>query len=67
MAILCQRWPMEKFKGSPALYNLAGDIGEKYDLAAKQPEIVARIEKIMKEQHVTSAIFPLKHIDQPAK
>jgi len=56
-------------KGATAiqLYNLADDIGEKHDLAAKHPDIVARIEKIMQEQHVPSAIFPLKTIDQPAK
>jgi hypothetical protein len=49
------------------LYNLADDIGEKNDLAAKHPEIVARIEKIMTERHVPSAIFRLKPIDLPAK
>ena len=56
-------------KGATAiqLYNLADDIGEKNDLAAKHPDIVARIEKIMKAEHVASAIFPLKSIDQPAK
>jgi arylsulfatase len=49
------------------LYNLADDLGEKNDLAAKHPDIVARIEKIMQEQHVPSAVFPLVPIDQPAK
>jgi arylsulfatase len=49
------------------LYNLADDLGEKNDLAAKHPEIVARLEQIMKEQHVPSEVFPLRPIDQPAK
>jgi hypothetical protein len=39
------------------LYNLADDSGEKNDLAAKHPDIVARTEKIMKDQHVPSADF----------
>jgi arylsulfatase len=67
VAILCQRWLTEKFKGSPEVSNWADDIGEKNDRAAKHPDIVARIEKIMKEEHVPSAIFPLQTIDQPAK
>jgi arylsulfatase len=49
------------------LYNLADDIGEKHNVAARHPDIVARIEKIMREQHTPSATFPLKAIDRPGQ
>lgn len=49
------------------LYNLANDIGEKNDVAAKHPDIVKRIEKIMIEQHQPSEIFPIKVLDGAAK
>ena len=42
----------------------ADDIGEKNDVAAKHPEIVERIEKIMKEQHTPSELFPIKALDE---
>jgi hypothetical protein len=34
----------------------------KSDLAAEQPKIVAGIEKMMKDEHVPSAIFSLSTI-----
>ena len=49
------------------LYNLADDPGEKTDVAAKHPEIVARIEKVMKEQHRPSELFPIKVLDGAGK
>jgi arylsulfatase len=58
------RQNLTKGKGNTELYNLADDIGEKNNLAAKQPEIVAKLEKIMKEQHTPSKVFPLKGIDE---
>ena len=36
-------------KTSLALYNLKSDIGEKQDVAAEHPEIVARLEKLAEE------------------
>ena len=45
------------------LYNLAVDVGEKNDVAAQNPEIIKRVEKIFKEQHQASEIFPIKLID----
>ncbi len=45
------------------LYNLAVDVGEKNDVAAQNPEIIKRVEKIFKEQHAPSEIFPIKLID----
>jgi arylsulfatase len=61
------RRQLQKGTVATQLYNLSDDIGEKNDVAAKHPDILARIEKIMKEQHVPSAIFPLKAIDQPER
>src|SRR5262249_53548951 len=61
------RQGLEKGTVMTQLYNLANDIGEKNDLAAKYPDIVGRIEKIMHEQHVPSVAFPLVPIDQAAK
>jgi len=49
------------------LYDLSKDESETTDMAAKNPEVLARLEKLMKEQHTPSADFPLQAIDQPAK
>ncbi len=49
------------------LYNLAEDIGEKRDVAAKHFGIVNRIEKIMTEQHQASSLFPIKVLDEAPK
>jgi arylsulfatase len=57
------RQQMQKGSIKTELYNLAEDIGEKKNVAAHHPEIVERIEKIMKEQHTPSAVFPIKVID----
>ena len=46
------------------LYNLRDDIGESKDVSAEHPEIVARIEKLMREQHVPSEVFPLPALDK---
>lgn len=45
------------------LYDLAEDPNEQVDRAADEPAVVARIEKIMREQHVPSQAFPIKAID----
>lgn len=53
----------EKLKKNPnaplELYNLKDDIGETKDVAKEHPDIVARMLKIMKEQHTPSKEFPL--------
>ena len=46
------------------LYDLSTDPSEQQNLAAKHPEIVARLEAIMSAQHTPSTIFPLRAIDQ---
>jgi arylsulfatase A len=45
------------------LYNLAKDESETEDVSAKHPDVLARLEKRMKEQHTPSADFPLQAID----
>ncbi len=49
------------------LYNLARDVGESNDVAARHPEVVERLAKLMEEQHEPSEIFPLRPLDRPAK
>jgi arylsulfatase len=61
------RQRLQKGPVTTELYNLADDTGEKKDVAAEHPDILARIEKIMKEQHVPSAIFQLKPLDPPGE
>jgi arylsulfatase A-like enzyme len=41
------------------LYDLSTDIGEKNDVAAKHPDVVAKMDKLMREAHVPSKEFPL--------
>ena len=41
------------------LYHLPSDIGEHADVAAQHPEIVKKMEKIMKEARTDSAEFPV--------
>jgi arylsulfatase A len=45
------------------LYNLANDIGEKNNVAAKNYEIVNHLSAIMESQHTPSEIFPLPSVD----
>ena len=47
------------------LYDLAGDPAETTDVAAQHPDVVARLEKLMAEQHVQSALFPIRALDEP--
>lgn len=49
------------------LYNLATDPGEQRDVAAQHPQVVARIERFMRESHTPDARFPLRGIDTPAQ
>lgn len=41
-----------------ALYDVTADPGERADLAAEHPEMVARIEKIMAAEHTPSRYYP---------
>lgn len=50
-------WKMVVRKGKPHLYNLATDIHEDNDVATENPDIVAKMVAIIKEQHTPNANF----------
>jgi len=52
-----------KGKIKTELYNLDADAGESKDVAASNPDVVARLEKIMASQHEPSKEFPIKALD----
>ncbi len=61
--------PKTKGKKTPPnmrteLYNLKDDIAETKDVAVQHPDIVAKMEKIMREQHTPSSVFPFPALDQ---
>ncbi len=45
------------------LYDLARDISEKHNVAARHPDIVQRIAAIMQREHTPSALFPVRALD----
>lgn len=45
------------------LYDLKNDISETTDLAAKNPKVLARIEKLMTQQHTPSEVFSMRPLD----
>jgi arylsulfatase A len=62
-----KRGPVETNTATPGktqLYDLAKDPAETTDLAAQHPEIVAKLEAIMKAQHTPSRDFPFAALDQ---
>lgn len=62
---------MAKGKEKPdlhiALYNLKTDIAESKDVSAQHADIVAKMEKLMREQHVSSKEFAFPALDKLAK
>ncbi len=54
---------LQKGVGPLELYNLRTDIGERNNVAARHPEVVARVERILREGRVPSKVFPLKGLD----
>ena len=45
------------------LYDLGKDPNESTDVAEQHPDILARLEKLMREQHEPSKEFPLPALD----
>jgi len=45
------------------LYDMAADVSEANDVAAEHPEIVAKLKKLMHEQHARSELYPLPMVD----
>jgi arylsulfatase A len=52
-----------KVKLAIELYNLRSDPAEANDVAAQHPEIVSRMETILREQHTRSDLFPIRALD----
>ncbi|HET6575880.1 MAG TPA: arylsulfatase [Fimbriiglobus sp.] len=46
------------------LYNLAKDPNETTDVAARNPDVLKRLEAILREQHTPSEAFPLQTVDR---
>jgi arylsulfatase A-like enzyme len=46
------------------LYNLKEDIAESKDVATQHPELIAKLERILREQHTASAEFPFPVLDR---
>jgi len=47
------------------LFDLATDPHEEHDVAAQHPDLVARMETLMKTQHQPSKMFPFPALDGP--
>jgi len=61
------RQKMAKGPSDLELYDLEADPSEKTDVAAKNPDVVKKLEAIMKREHTPSKEFPLPSVDPPAK
>lgn len=57
------RTTMNKGNLTFQLYNLDDDPNETNDVAARHPAVLARLTKILAEQHTPSKLFPLKGVD----
>jgi arylsulfatase A-like enzyme len=54
------RWKGIRLTGPSApirLFDLQTDLGEKTDIAAKQPELVTRVAAVMREAHVDNEFW----------
>ena len=49
------------------LYDLEADLGETKNVAAENRDVLAKIEKIMAENHRRSELFPIKGLDGAGK
>jgi arylsulfatase A-like enzyme len=56
---------VKEVKPSPIeLYDLAKDPAEQNDVAAKNPEVVAKLRAILEKQHEKSELFPMRALDR---
>ncbi len=53
-------WKAVRKGGKTELYNLRQDLSETKDVAAGHADIVAKAEKMMRESHVESELWPVK-------
>ncbi len=61
------RKKLRKNKLRMYLYDLEKDISEKTDVAKQHPKVVQRIERIMRENHTPSKLFPIPALDKLSK
>jgi arylsulfatase A-like enzyme len=47
------------------LYDLGSDPAETRDVAAQHPDVLERLERILRDQHTPSPVFPLPLLDRP--
>ncbi|MCS7269557.1 MAG: arylsulfatase [Gemmataceae bacterium] len=71
-AIIAGSWKavrqnLSKGKIRTELYHLEMDEAEQHDVATEHPDIVARLERLMQQQHRYNPDFPLPAIDTPVK
>ena len=60
--LLGDRWKGLRLKTTTApilLYDLTSDLGEQADVAAKNPELVARVAEIMRTAHVDNEYWKI--------
>jgi arylsulfatase len=55
---------LHKGKIDTELYNLREDEGEQTNVAARHPEVVRRLEEILRREHTPNTVFPIKVLDQ---
>jgi arylsulfatase len=56
---------MKKGSKTPLkLYNLKSDLAETKDVAKEHPEVVAKIEKLMRDAHVPNKMFPMGALEK---
>jgi len=46
------------------LYDLKADPGETKDVSAAHPEMVAQMQRLLREQHTPSKLFPIAALDE---
>lgn len=67
MAVRMDKWKAVKLnidkvpQGETELYDLSADIGEVNNIASSRPDIVKKMEEIMKEAHTPSIDFPFSY------
>jgi len=63
-AVRLGRWKAVRLApGKPLeLYDLAADLGEQHNLAADHPDVIARIEKILRQARTDEATWPLQTV-----
>jgi arylsulfatase A len=72
MAVRMGNWKAVKLnidknpQGPVELYDLSSDIGETTNIAVMHPDVIKKLDKIMKEAHTPSEVFPFS-IEQQQK